>query len=305
MSNVWRKTVISLVIGLFIGTSFIPSISGYIEEKQNTEIIDFIDFVSLPPDQLDQQQVLTDGDASVGYSLWLAQSFTPNLETLTKIELHCGIADYSDPKYFVCSIKDDLYGEDIVSLARRDDMPLNNDWYEFDFPDISVNPGEKYYIICRTDRESQQYACGWSGNSFNDAYTMGKAYKSIPFDEDWEESSWLFDMAFKTYGYADEIAEIQIGTITGGFGISSTVGNIGTVSAYDIDWSIDLDGGIILKGSHTEGTIDELAADDSTSVNVDSLFGIGPTMITVTAGEASKSATSFILGPLALRVQEH
>jgi len=34
------------------------------------------------------------------------------------------------------------------------------------------------------------------------------------------------------------------------------------------------------------------------------LYGIGRTTITVTAGDATKQATGFILGPLVLNVQE-
>jgi hypothetical protein len=71
-----------------------------------------------------------------------------------------------------------------------------------------------------------------------------------------------------------------------------------------LNWSIDLDGGLIFAGEHTEGVIPELAPGATVTIRQTTLYGIGNTVITVTAGDATKQATGFILGPLVLNVQE-
>jgi len=113
-------------------------------------------------------------------------------------------------------------------------------------------------------------------------------------------------------GYADfwlvklssESTEDIIIEIHGGFRIRADITNNGAATATDVEWSIDLDGGLILAGDHIEGVIDELAPGASKTIRQTTLYGIGRTTITVTVGDASKQATGFILGPLVLGVEE-
>ena len=95
---------------------------------------------------------------------------------------------------------------------------------------------------------------------------------------------------------------IIINSINGGFRVSADIQNIGTAIANNVNWSIDLDGGLILSGSHSEGVIDELGVGETKTIRQDILYGIGRTTITVTAGDATKQATAFILGPLVLGI---
>jgi len=71
-----------------------------------------------------------------------------------------------------------------------------------------------------------------------------------------------------------------------------------------VNWSIELEGGFILIGGSSEGVISELAPGATETIRQTTLYGIGRTTITVTAGDAEKQATGFILGPLVLNVQE-
>ena len=68
--------------------------------------------------------------------------------------------------------------------------------------------------------------------------------------------------------------------------------------------TVNLDGGLILAGEHAEGVISELAPGATKTIRQSTLFGIGNTVITVTAGDATKTATGFVLGPLVLGVEE-
>ncbi|ENO12324.1 hypothetical protein MBGDC06_00020 [Thermoplasmatales archaeon SCGC AB-539-C06] len=92
--------------------------------------------------------------------------------------------------------------------------------------------------------------------------------------------------------------------IHGGFRVSADITNTGSETLTDVNWSIDLDGGLILAGEHTEGVIDEFAPGATTTIRQTTLYGIGMTTITVTAGDATEQATGFILGPLVLGVKE-
>jgi hypothetical protein len=99
--------------------------------------------------------------------------------------------------------------------------------------------------------------------------------------------------------------DIVIDEITGGFGISISIVNIGLESAYDVNWSIKVEPsiGFILSGSHTEDMIDELAVGGSVTIQSNNLRGIGLITITIQVGDAEKQATTFLLGPLVLRVK--
>jgi len=95
------------------------------------------------------------------------------------------------------------------------------------------------------------------------------------------------------------VAIINVGTISGGMGVSATVTNTGTEDASAIDWTISLSGPVFV-GKEASGTIDSLPAGGETTIGTGLVFGIGPTTITVTAGGATKTASGFVLGPLVL-----
>ena len=92
---------------------------------------------------------------------------------------------------------------------------------------------------------------------------------------------------------------ITIQSISGGFGVSAVVANVGTAEATDVHWSIDLDGSVFI-GAHKEGTISSLAAGNSETVKAGFVFGLGKATITVTAGGATETAEGTVLGPFVL-----
>ncbi|HEC76771.1 MAG TPA: hypothetical protein ENI33_05895 [Thermoplasmatales archaeon] len=110
-----------------------------------------------------------------------------------------------------------------------------------------------------------------------------------------DTSTGNYDILFDIVGKAPVI-DIAI---SGGFGVKATISNIGTGDASNVQWSIDITGGIVLKG-HAEGTIASLPAGSSTTVSSGLVLGIGPVTVTVTAGGASKTASGFMLGPFIL-----
>ena len=95
---------------------------------------------------------------------------------------------------------------------------------------------------------------------------------------------------------------IEIESISGGFGVSAVVANVGTADAVDLQWSIDLEGGLILIGKNKEGTIPILAAGNSETVKSGLVFGFGKTTIQVTAGGVTQTAEGTVLGPFLIGI---
>ena len=84
--------------------------------------------------------------------------------------------------------------------------------------------------------------------------------------------------------------EIEIGEISGGFGVSSVIKNVGNGEATDVNWSITLDGGLIILGKETTGTIASIPAEDEATVKSSLILGIGSVTITVAAECAEGSS---------------
>jgi hypothetical protein len=100
--------------------------------------------------------------------------------------------------------------------------------------------------------------------------------------------------------HAAEEPELEIGEISGGFGITSSVKNTGEGEATDVDWSITLDGGLIILGKETTGNFPTIAAGGEEEIKTGLVFGIGKPTITVYAEcaegkTADANATGFVL----------
>jgi len=85
--------------------------------------------------------------------------------------------------------------------------------------------------------------------------------------------------------------ELSIEAIAGGFGVSAKINNVGDGEATDTEWSITLDGGLIILGKETTGTIASIPAGESADISSGLIFGIGRPTITVTA-ECAEGASA-------------
>jgi hypothetical protein len=101
---------------------------------------------------------------------------------------------------------------------------------------------------------------------------------------------------------------LEIGTITGGFGVKASVKNTGEAAATNVDWTITLDGKLIFLGKSTTDTIASIAVAGEEPIKAGFILGIGKTNIVVSAtcdegvsAEVTKSA--FVLGPFVLGVK--
>jgi hypothetical protein len=91
--------------------------------------------------------------------------------------------------------------------------------------------------------------------------------------------------------YIVDVPILEIGNISGGslFKISVVIKNNGSIDAVSVEWSITLDGGFILLGKKTTGRVITIPAGDEVTIISDPIFGIGKTMLRVTAETSGSS----------------
>ena len=114
----------------------------------------------------------------------------------------------------------------------------------------------------------------------------------------------LLDKEILRFHIGKPSGEIEIKSISGGFGLSVDVENIGVINATDVKWSITIEGDMVFLGGNREGTIPLLTAGENKKIKTGLVLGFGPAEITVTVAGVSKKASCFILGPLILNVKE-
>jgi hypothetical protein len=97
----------------------------------------------------------------------------------------------------------------------------------------------------------------------------------------------------KNASFTVEAPPITI-TIKGGLGVSATIKNTGTTALTNVDWTINLDGKLIIVGKTKGDTIASLAVGEEVKVK-DFVIGFGKTNIVATAGDAEASASGMVI----------
>jgi len=140
---------------------------------------------NITDDELDQSQPYYDFYCGVGCDCCkFAQSFTPSLDLLTRVELFMNGSA-------TVSIRNDLNGSDLTSVYAEKDSLRDWDWVTFDFENVLVEPGHIYYIIWNPDDTLDSLGC----KDYN-IYENGASYY-FNCDE-WVDRDG--DFTFKTYG---------------------------------------------------------------------------------------------------------
>ena len=189
MPNVkFQKALALAVIWLFIGLVLL-------------QFIVWANILYSTVDHNDQQQP----EATLAYcTIWpdiLAQSFIPTLDRLTRV--HLSVSKDNNPSDLVISIRSELDGNDLTSvtypsqyIAQYPDKHL----IDCNLPDITLIPGQTYYIIFqhKSERTSNDFLYWWY--SPNAPYQRGTGW----YWTDENGPQWIdaqIDFCFKTYGY--------------------------------------------------------------------------------------------------------
>lgn len=258
----------------------------------------------------------------------MAQSFIPQKEVLTKIELYvCKNETSSQP--LTVGLRDNLSGKNLVELnlpasyvpnLNGSNVNLNMSWVEFNVPDFVYDSGKAYYIVCYTENITDNWYL-WGHNNDSGSYANGEAYISYDEGQSWINQSKpkivakpkstpgvitalgdgnnQSDMCFKIYG----INSTQL-TITFPFYgeyLNTTIKNTGSFNATGVYFNITVKGGFFgYIDSQSEGPyLPPVSAGEEFNIYTD-FFGIGWVDVNVTVSAANaktvtKSARGFVV----------
>jgi hypothetical protein len=169
--RLFRKCLIIGIIILFIGASVVQGISINNKKVSESKKIDSLNTEYLminttsvnmlnekgdlnynPKDEYIDQQQTQHGSSGldINYDQFVAQSFKPSVQRLSKV--HLKLFKYGGtPNYELeFSVRKTLNGNDLV-LVTKTGTQVTNGWNEFDFPDLQVQVDNTYYLVCVGD----------------------------------------------------------------------------------------------------------------------------------------------------------
>jgi hypothetical protein len=156
-------------------------------------------------DGIDQQQPIPSGFSfGVSDADRLAQSFTPSLNVLTKLQVR--MFRVGLPDCITISIRSELDGVDLTSCCiDSEDIDMSSRWVTFDTADIALVPNETYYIIWTTQGSISNTTTFYWDLSDKDPYALGCAWQ---YNKTWEMLDIDYvndpDFCFKTYGIMNQ-----------------------------------------------------------------------------------------------------
>lgn len=191
---------------------------------------------------------------------------------------------------------------------------------EIEGPNEGIINEEYEFSIVANDNDGNDliYHVNW-GDSEED-FGPYPANESFQTTHSWSVADTYEITVIANDGYADSpeathsieirepLPEIEIGEITGGLlgdgtlSVDAVIKNIGDGDATNVNWSITLEGGFILKGAETSGTIESIPAGDEVTVSSDNIIGIGRPTITVEASESEGSSDTGTANGLVLLI---
>ncbi len=187
-----------------------------------------------------------------------------------------------------------------------------------DNPDLPLGPTsggtniDYLYTTTTIDPEGQQVFYLWSwGDGMGDWLGPFDSGATADATHRWNASGdYMVKVKAKDgsgieSGWSDPITvhitdspQVEIGEITGGFGIIAQVMNTGAGEAINVNWSISLQGGLVFLGRESSGTILKIMPGFSPRIKTGFVVGVGVVTVSVKAADAEKTASGFLLGPL-------
>jgi len=142
---------------------------------------------------------------NVTFKFQVAQSFIPQREVLTRVQVYVG-RNSSATQDFILAIRDNISGENLaeITVDVEEFVIENFSWVEIEFDDIAVTVGETYYIVAYTADVADNWY-GWGGNPDN-FYLDGCAWLSL------DDGPWTNDSYSSENQKHDWLAQNQVQT---------------------------------------------------------------------------------------------
>ena len=176
---------------------------------------------------------------------------------------------------------------------------------EYTFTSSTTDPqaNSVYYYLSWGDTNSDWLGPYNSGDTIGFPHTWTaagtynisiKAKDIAGLESGWSESSQITIVS---------LPRIEIGAITGGFGLSAQIKNVGSADASNVTWSISLTGGLVLCGRHSSGNVSQILPGSAASAKSKFCLGFGPVSVLISAGGIQKTASAVVIGPFFVKVR--
>jgi len=132
-----------------------------------------------------------------------AQSFTPNVDTLTRAEIY--LRKFGTPS-FDLEIEIRQYAIDgpLVDILTYSPATVGSswDWFNIDLVDTSITLGTSYFIVIppQTSNPGNSFGYEW-GYAFGNQYDDGAFWFTRDGGGLWRDLPEVYEFCFKTYGY--------------------------------------------------------------------------------------------------------
>ncbi|MBU0496894.1 MAG: hypothetical protein KKG04_02945 [Candidatus Thermoplasmatota archaeon] len=183
-----------------------------------------------------------------------------------------------------------------------------------DGPSFGKPQTEYTYTFTSTDPENEDvfYYIEWGDGTYEDWIGPYASGETIQVPHQWTN---LGDYEIKAkakdihgarglwsdiYGMHIGLPDLELRQLSGGLLFTkTTLKNTGDAEATDVEWTINLDGGVILLGKESTGTIPYIGPGETVDIRSGAILGLGPTSIIATAnipeGSAFRKQTGTII----------
>jgi hypothetical protein len=176
-----------------------------------------------------------------------------------------------------------------VNLSGHEELWVAVEWYDIGYGPYAVldtltgpavdGKGDWYYL----------------NNAWGEIQTAGADY----------DGNWGIGAIVEGEG----LTELTIGNIKGPIGVKADVSNTGVNDATNVEWSIQVTGGLLGRvNASATGTSVSLVAGSSLPISVGAFIGFGKISIVITAKaqnslDASTTKSAFLLGPFVVGIR--
>lgn len=161
---------------------------------------------------------------------------------------------------------------------------------------VKINPSPSYLIEVDARLANRKDLPDNKPNTPPKNWSDAQSY-CIPEDisDEVYQLAGIWEMADRAYNNSWERLKMNL---YGGVGVSAVIKNVGLDDVWNLKWSIEVEGFVILGGSKS-GNIEHLASGEEVKIS-EFVFGIGKGMIRVRAGEETIERECYMLGPFVI-----